>query len=238
MTQDRKQLDPTFLGIAMTLATAAAAILAVLLPEKRTLLWILVVVFAVGALLYFRRAGLLSSQRSRVLAGIGIVAFILLAVGVGHDQARVSDTQAAGAPAPRQLTVQPSIEAKPPAQAPLRTSKRGAPRTYQVVTVSRDEIQQQLDAVPPLQRDEAAKHYVGLQVKWASRYVGAFRDGNCIRLVLACGKSGFVDTWARVSETPGLSLLKKGARITVQGTISEIGLDHVGLDPAEAVPPK
>src|SRR6202040_2530765 len=148
MTQESKELDATWLGTALTLATAAAAIVAVLFPEERPLLWVLVVMFAVGALLCFRRAHLLSSQRSRLLVGAAIVAFILLAVIMGHDQRKVPDIQAPIAPPlARQLAAQPSVEAKQPAKLPLKPSLLPvAPRPYQVITISRDEIQLQLDA--------------------------------------------------------------------------------------------
>jgi len=123
MTQESKELDATWLGTALTLASAAAAILAVLFPEERPLLWVLVVMSAVGALLCSRRARLLSSQRSRLLVGAAIVAFILLAVIMGHDQHKVPDIQAPIAPPPaRQLTAQPSVEAKQPAKLPLKPS--------------------------------------------------------------------------------------------------------------------
>jgi hypothetical protein len=245
------------LGITLNLLAAACDGLAALFPDKRWLLWALVILFASAALMSALRAlsmregraepaGASKNLRRWLMVSAGIAAFILIVGGLTVIRAVILPAQL---PVPirrepaRQITAPPTVEAKPlgkpQAQAPVQMSPPPVvPRSYQIVTISRDEIQQQLDAVPPLQRDDAAKHYLGLQVTWGGTYVGAFRSGNRINLLLACGKWGFFDTVAKVVETPGLSLLKSGTKIAVRGTISAASVVRVDLDPAAVVPPE
>jgi hypothetical protein len=55
-SKEQNATELGWLGMAMTLLAAAVAVLAVLIPERRWLLWGLVVLLAAGALLCVRRA--------------------------------------------------------------------------------------------------------------------------------------------------------------------------------------
>jgi hypothetical protein len=105
--------------------------------------------------------------------------------------------------------------------------------------VSRDEIDEILRNLPPLQRDEAARLYKGVRIQWAGELRGMYRSQeDRIVVYLTCRNSVVVmsDTLAVVPYAREVFLLPEGVKVKVAGTISEIEPGRNGpvwLDPAE-----
>ena len=120
---------------------------------------------------------------------------------------------------------------------PTRTSSAAG------MTVSRDEIDENLRDLPTPQRDEAARLYKGVSIQWAGEVRGVYR-GQEDRLVvsLTCRNSVVLmsDTFAVVPYAREVILLREGVKVRVVGTISKIEPGRNGavwLVPAEISPP-
>lgn len=88
-----------------------------------------------------------------------------------------------------------------------------------------DEIEKAIDSAPPLQREQAAKSYIGLRVEWDTYLRAAHKreDGNIsLRLSLDAEFMGR-STSCEVPEDEyrELGVLPEGAKIRVVGEISE-----------------
>ena len=87
------------------------------------------------------------------------------------------------------------------------------------------EIAEALEKAPPLQKDDIAKHYKGLNVQWETQLFGAERHGKDdveLTLDFGSGSSHLVFCKVRLSEYGELGVLPKGAPITVMGRIARV----------------
>lgn len=94
-------------------------------------------------------------------------------------------------------------------------------------TLTPKAILEAVNAVPPLQRKDIAKHYSGIRVRWSGTVtdIEPLHIGPDVVIVLNSGKLAFRDIYFVVnpSEYKGLSLLDIGQRITVEGDIESVG---------------
>ncbi len=96
------------------------------------------------------------------------------------------------------------------------------------------QIIENIKALPLLQQQDAGKHYIGLAVKWDGELADARKIAeNSVQLYILHGSSstGFF-LKVNPSDYPGLSLLKKGAHVEVDGLIEEAGAMWVTLNNA------
>lgn len=99
--------------------------------------------------------------------------------------------------------------------------------------VTFDDIEKMIDSVPPMQRADTAKSYVGLKVEWDSYLRSADkRDNGKVSLRLAVdkdyrGRSVLCEVPAE--EYRVLGILPKGAHIRVSGEISKASTFDVEL---------
>lgn len=119
-------------------------------------------------------------------------------------------------------------------------------KVQNTISLSPLEIIEKFNEHPPLQREDAKNHYIGLWVKWKLS-LGAIRkdDNDIIRLILygeyfsiGSGMNVPVSISCSVplSENKQLALLEEGAPVQVSGRISNISgrttieLDNVKLE--------
>lgn len=102
-----------------------------------------------------------------------------------------------------------------------------------VTSITLAEIIDTLNKAPPLQKDDIAKHYIGLVVQWEMKLFGAEKeDGDKVRLSLDFGPGDLhlVHCTVNLSDYRELGVLQKGASITVMGRITEIGYKSATLE--------
>ena len=98
------------------------------------------------------------------------------------------------------------------------------------------ELVHAIDDVPPYQREEVAKHYVGLLVRWKGELRSASPSkGKKIALLLSRQQMGSVIVECSVNESdyPSLKVMKEGTLVVIQGKIARISYGHVVLKDAE-----
>jgi hypothetical protein len=93
-----------------------------------------------------------------------------------------------------------------------------------------EQINKELSSRPPMQRDEAGKHYEGIKVVWILKFRQCFYpDSQNKTLLTIHGMSGNADVALQVSpdQYPELKVLHAGENFKVRGTISEIQHGHL-----------
>lgn len=88
-----------------------------------------------------------------------------------------------------------------------------------------EQIKNEVSARPPLQRDEAGKHYEGIKVAWLLKFRQCFYpDSQNKSLLTIHGMSGNADVALQVDpdKYPELKVLHAGENFKVNGVISEI----------------
>jgi hypothetical protein len=111
---------------------------------------------------------------------------------------------------------------------------QGAPaHITKISTITLAEILTTLEKAPPLQKNEIAKNYNGLNVQWETKLWSAEKKADeLVNLTLDFGPSDMhlVHCSVRLSDYRELGILPKGAPITVIGHIKEIGRQSATLD--------
>jgi hypothetical protein len=93
--------------------------------------------------------------------------------------------------------------------------------------ITPDMIIDALEKLPPFQQEDAAKHYVGLEVQWDSNLCSASKKGDddvVVFLSVKDVRTRIIQCQVRYSECRMLGILKKGSQITVMGRIKAIGI--------------
>ena len=94
-----------------------------------------------------------------------------------------------------------------------------------ITTITLAEITKALENAPPLQNNELAKHYKGINVQWETKLFNAEKkEDDNVRLSLDFGPrdAHLVYCTVRLSDYRELGVLPKGAPITVMGRIREV----------------
>ncbi len=102
-----------------------------------------------------------------------------------------------------------------------------------IASITVAEITEALEKAPPLQKDEVAQHYNGLNVQWETRLWNATKEGDdSIRLTLdfGSGDTNLVFCNVRLSDYRELGVLPKGAPITVMGRIRAVAPKSATLE--------
>jgi hypothetical protein len=99
--------------------------------------------------------------------------------------------------------------------------------------VALEDINKMLDDTPPLQLENAKKHYLGIRVKCNTTlgHVRKVEDKDDLVTVLLVSEKGnhLISTAVPLSKYPELALLRKNHKVATEGTISGIDI----LDNAE-----
>lgn len=195
----------------------------------------------------------LKSNKEWLFSGIGVFALSLIIAYVrflylrrlprvavqGHERISppASNTSAMG------LTANQSAQHALPAISPLpfntsateltaNQSTQHAPGAERVSAIAIKEITSAIKNAPPLQREFVAKHYEGILVQWHARlFTARRRDNDVVQLALDFPDGSNDLVWCDVhrSDYPELSVLLKGAPITVVGRIEEASSAGVEL---------
>jgi hypothetical protein len=111
------------------------------------------------------------------------------------------------------------------------------------------EIIDEIRKRPPLQQDEAAKHYIGQRFKWhvTLSYASEVKSVNTEQVIVRIsfkdrGRYPSVRCELPLAEYPSLKTAKEGADFYITGTVSEVGsgidLIDVTLEPYSQTEPK
>jgi hypothetical protein len=86
------------------------------------------------------------------------------------------------------------------------------------------EIGERLANLPPFQKEDALKHYIGLSVDWEMDFSSAKKNGeDLVRVILNnSGKFSFASFSVKLSEYPEIKVMLKAKKIRVQGKINSI----------------
>jgi hypothetical protein len=100
------------------------------------------------------------------------------------------------------------------------------PLIERISRVSIDEIRAAIDAAPPLQRDQIASNYIGLQIEWDTIFISGDVRNDKIRLYLkpAGDKYSITNIWCEVLADEYLELrtLQEKTKIRLSGEIEKI----------------
>ncbi len=102
-----------------------------------------------------------------------------------------------------------------------------------IASVALPEISAALEKAPPLQKEDVAKHYIGLNVQWETYLFNAEKDENDnVHLTLDFGPRDMhlVYCSVRLSEYRELGVLPKGAPISIVGRIKKVERKSATLD--------
>jgi len=90
--------------------------------------------------------------------------------------------------------------------------------------VALDNIFKGLQKIPPLQLKERARHYFGIQVKGFGKLSGVeeLEEGLIVITLLPDSAVGFIRTAFSPDEYPGIGVVEHGAKIEIQGKITDI----------------
>lgn len=117
--------------------------------------------------------------------------------------------------------------------APIATAARAVPLTK--ITVK--EIVDTVRNAPPLQQQDAAKNYIGLDVEWTGYLKSAepeYKNTQSIRVNLNANKDEVIgySIWFKIdiSTIPELRLLHKESKIKVRGRINSVSVAGISVD--------
>ncbi len=101
--------------------------------------------------------------------------------------------------------------------------------------VDLEKIFSELQKIPPLQLKERAKHYFGIQVKGFGKLsrVDELKEDLTGITLLPESSVGFIRTAFSPDEYPGIGVVEHGAKIEIQGKITDIE-NHYGIYLSEA----
>jgi hypothetical protein len=101
-------------------------------------------------------------------------------------------------------------------------------------TISYKEIVDHIDSLPPLQRQDVEKHYVGVTVDWETTFRGArkYSDGLVSLSLNACEIGHWVRCVVPLEQYPELGVMREGARVRVTGKIKELDVTAIVLENA------
>lgn len=131
--------------------------------------------------------------------------------------------------------LQPSTESAPPI-----AKSKSAP----LANITVNEIINTVRSAPPLQQQDAAKNYVGLDVEWTGYLKSAepaYRSAQAIRVNLNTNKNEAIDysIWFNIdiNTIPEFRLLHKESKIKVRGRINSVSIPGMSIDltPVEVV---
>jgi hypothetical protein len=132
-------------------------------------------------------------------------------------------------------SLQPTTENSPPALAA---------KPAQLTNITVKEIIDTARNAPPLQQQDAAKNYVGLDVEWIGYLKSAeplYRNTRSIRVNLNTNKDQVIDysIWFNIdiNTIPELRLLHKDSVIKIRGRINSVSVPGISVDltPEEVV---
>ncbi len=109
------------------------------------------------------------------------------------------------------------------------TSKSNAaltPATVERISeITFQEISKTIENAPPLQREQIAKNYLGLQVEWDAYFCSGYRDKDDnidLRLSASPNRTGkYVRCTVRLSDYRELGLLPENSKVRVSGKITD-----------------
>jgi len=117
--------------------------------------------------------------------------------------------------------------------APVEIAHPDSARLGAITT--RDEIYRYIRSLPPLQQEDAARNYIGIEIIWEGKisHLRKLATGK-IFVLAACrtNGTGIADTKFEVDNYPGLALIPEGTPIKITGTINDIDIVMVGLSNA------
>lgn len=100
------------------------------------------------------------------------------------------------------------------------------------INLSPEYIQKEIEKLPPLQQDDALKHYTGLNITWEAALLSVKKENNgYVRVMVTIpGRIGSYITFSvRLSDYPVLAVIKEKTKIRVKGTISSIDIPYFRL---------
>jgi hypothetical protein len=117
--------------------------------------------------------------------------------------------------------------------APIATAAKAAPLTN--ITVK--EIVDTVRSAPPLQQQDAAKNYIGLDVEWTGYLKSAepeYKSTQSIRVNLNINKDEVIgySIWFKIdiNTIPELRVLHKESKIKVRGRINSVSVPGISVD--------
>jgi hypothetical protein len=117
------------------------------------------------------------------------------------------------------------ITVAPPSPAIIETKHTSYSPPTNIIpleSLSPNEILRTIREAPLLQQDEVSKHYIGLTVTWEGTLSHAEkREKDTVRMHISSSNES-VFFYINKDDYPGLGLLKRDAKLTVEGIIEEI----------------
>ena len=114
--------------------------------------------------------------------------------------------------------------------AELQSTNLSPVSVERVHNITYPELRADISAAPPMQREDIAKHYIGLRVQWeALFYSGKRKDdgGFSIYLTIPGVVGGIVTCEVSAEDYPELRILREGNPLRVSGDISII--DNISI---------
>jgi hypothetical protein len=134
---------------------------------------------------------------------------------------------------PKEVIVQVSDQRLPQTMKPESRNNGTPAQITKITTITLAEIAAALENAPPLQKDDVAKHYKGINVQWETKFFSAEKDDDDnVQLTLDFGPSytHLVYCTVRLSDYRELGVLPKGAPITVMGRIRKVAHKSATLE--------
>ena len=166
----------------------------------------------------------LVKNKEWLFSGVGVVALGLLFSVLRNRIFRPKS------PAPSAI-VQDSYE--PPPGSPVYLAPSVPAQVKRTNTIELTQITAALEKVPPLQKADLIKYYIGLSVQWeALLWSAEKKDDDNVRVVLDFGSKNtkLVYCSVRLSNYRELGVMERGTPITVIGRISELSATSASLE--------
>jgi hypothetical protein len=164
-----------------------------------------------------------ASNKEWIFSGVGVAVLISLGTWLRGVFRRPLATQAVNVAREKEELKQAALES-PPSGPPARITR--------IAPLSFEDIMEALSTALPLQKQEVAEHYRGLNVEWPMLlYAAEKREKGMVSLHLDFGPQhpGIVSCEVPLDEYKELGILPKGAPITVIGEIERVDRPSVRL---------
>ena len=168
------------------------------------------------------------ANKEWIFSGVGILALVSLATLIKSVWPRRPQSGRVTA------VVVPPNQTKEERDHTLAVSEaRSVPvRAVRIAPVDFASITATIDATPPLQRDDIAKRYVGLTIRWSMFLWSASKaQGGTVRLTLdfGPGNEGLIHCDVPLDDYRELNIFERGHPITVIGEIETVERSFVRL---------
>jgi hypothetical protein len=129
---------------------------------------------------------------------------------------------------------------QPPVEPALTPASRppapfsSPPEPKKLVELDIPKIIKEIESLPPFQRDDARKHYVGVRFRFTGTLFSAkAQDEGTIRICLeSLSETHLPLVFGRVpvQDNPQLKIVHEGARVTIEGDLAELDSHSAGLE--------